>query len=89
MSEPLYPRYPQVVKTDVGPELTGVVTGEIHEYECDMFIVEDDMGMGYEMHVLKEHTDPVVFNALLVGSRVKFCLTLGHAPILLSISILP
>ncbi len=85
MSAVPFPHYPNVKEEDVGPERTGVITLYISEFE--MFCLIEDAVTGQQFAVVKKFTDPTVFSALAVGTRVRFRATHKFARIV-SISII-
>lgn len=86
MDKPPFPYHPLVTEADVGPERTGVVFADLRP-TYGMFIVKEDGGTGFQFSVVEKFTDPAVFNALRVGTRVKLRATI-RLPRVVSISII-
>ena len=80
-----FPYHPLVTEADVGPEQTGEVSADLRP-SFPMFLVRSDM-TGILEPVVEKFTDPGVFNALRVGTRVKFRVTI-RLPRVVSLSII-
>lgn len=75
MDKPPFPYHPLVTEADVGPERTGEVFADLRP-TYGMFAVKEDGGTGFQFLVVEKFTDPAVFNALRVGTRVKLRATI-------------
>ena len=86
MDNPPFPYHPLVTEADVGPERTGEIFADLRP-TFGMFAVKEDGGTGFQFLVVERFTDPTVFNALRVGTRVKLRATI-RLPRVVSIEII-
>jgi hypothetical protein len=87
MNNPPFPYYPNVTNDEVGPERIGQVTAYTGPM-FDIFFVTEDGQTGIVVGVTKKFTDPLVWDTLCIGTRVKFRCT-NHLVRVVEISVIP
>lgn len=75
MNIPPFPYHLLVKVSDVGPERTGVIYVDLRPM-FDTFHIIEDGDTGYRFSVVRKFTDPIIWNALSLGTRVKFRATI-------------